>query len=120
MTQRGLTTGITTRCHPPIYLGPIRSFRYPLDRNVFSPHRTCFFALFGRTVGVFEWYRDCISVPLYDLVNHRYVLFIKHLCPGGSCFNSLESNNTTNVRGLVGGGVLKVNLQTSAICGWKT
>lgn len=56
-----LTTGITTRCHSPIYLGSIRRFRYSLNRDVFPPHRTSFFTLFRRTVGMFEWYRDCSS-----------------------------------------------------------
>ena len=42
------------------------------------------------------------------------------LSPAGPLFTSLESNNATNVRGLVGGGVTYVSRQTSATCGWNT
>lgn len=44
------------------------------------------------------------------------LLFIKHLSPAGSVFNSRESKRMTKVRGLVGGGVLNVNRHTSATC----
>lgn len=63
---------------------------------------------------MFKWNRDYVLVPH----EQQNVLFMKHLWPAGSCFNSLERRRTTKVRGLVGGGVLNVNLQTSAMCGW--
>jgi hypothetical protein len=47
-------------------------------------------------------------------------LFMKHRLPWGDDLSSRERRSTTNVRGLVGGGVTYVSRQTSATCGTST